>query len=87
MTTKNLTVMVIPALAPLARTLAAALSPGGVGMFEAERQLNGVPAYFVSSGHIDAAFTVYLPMEGSDHATKDAARDALFAAGNGAATI
>lgn len=83
----NRTILVTPQLAPLARALSAGLSSGGVGMFESSRNLNGVLAYYVSSGWIDSAFGDLLPLEGSDQATKDIARDKLFTAANGAATF
>lgn len=83
----NRTILITPQLAPLARALAAGLSYGGAGMFEASRNLNGSLAYYVSSGLIDATFGDLLPLEGSDQATKDAARDKLFTAANGAATL
>lgn len=74
--TINRTVVVTAANAPLARTLAAALSAGGVGMFESPLPNEANPTHFISSGQIDSAFDVVL---------KDA--NALFQASNGLATL
>ena len=54
----NRTMIVPAALAPLARALAAGLSPGGVGMFVTELSPTGAkPAtHYVSSGLINPAF-------------------------------
>jgi hypothetical protein len=64
------------ALAPLARVLAAAQSPGGVGMFERACYTGGAITHYISSGQISAEFDVLLT---------DA--NALFAAAGGAATL
>lgn len=73
----NRTIIVTAANAPLARTLAAALSSGGVGMFESALPPESAsPTHFISSGQIDAAFDIVL---------KDA--NALFQAAQGIATL
>lgn len=55
----NRTIIVTADDAPLARSLAAGLAAGGVGMFETPCTVAGAPC-FVSSGLIDAAFGVVL---------------------------
>lgn len=58
----NRTILIPAALAPLARTVAAGLSTGGVGMFETPLYQNGQIIYYVSSGQIDAGFDTILPL-------------------------
>lgn len=72
----NRTIIITAANAPLARTLAAALSAGGVGMFESPLPSEVNPTHFISSGQIDSAFDTVL---------KDA--NALFQAAQGIATL
>lgn len=72
----NRTIIVTAALAPLARALAAAQSPGGVGMFETPVYTGANLTHYVSSGLIDERFGALLG---------DA--DLLFAAAGGAATL
>lgn len=73
----NRTIIVTAANAQLARALAAALSAGGVGMFESALPPEYAnPTHYISSGQIDSAFDIVL---------KDA--NALFQAANGMATL
>jgi len=62
--------MIVPAaLAPLARALAAGLSPGGVGMFQTGLSPTGAePAtHYVSSGLINPAFGVVMQSAAALH--------------------
>ena len=72
----NRTIIVSATMAPLARALAAAQSPGGVGMFERACYTGGAITHYISSGQISAEFDILLT---------DA--NALFAAAGGAATL
>lgn len=58
----NRTIIVTAANAPLARMLAAKLSPGGIGMFETPLPKKSAnPTHYISSGQVDATFDLMLP--------------------------